>query len=317
MSLSAVEPAVGQPDLKSLFESAADDGTEVLKDAPLGEKTTLRAGGAADWYAEPNTIEGLAALVRVCREHNLPVTVLGLGSNFLVIDSGVRGLTVRLCGEPFVAIETDGERIRCGAGARVKKVAAEARRSCLAGMEFLEGIPGSIGGGLRMNAGAMGSEMVEIVEGMSFMDKAGEVFEMAGSDIEFSYRSCPLLKNQIALGAVLRGRPDSAEAIAERMAAYSQKRWDSQPAARSAGCIFKNPEAIPAGKLIDELGLKGKSEGGAMVSEEHGNFIINKGGATAADILKLIDRIRQRVLDERGIVLKTEVQIIGKTVEHD
>ena len=309
MSLSAVEPALGQPDLKSLFESAADDGTEVLKDAPLGEKTTLRAGGAADWYAEPNTIEGLAALVRVCREHNLPVTVLGLGSNFLVLDSGVRGLTVRLCGERFVAIQTDGERIRCGA--------AEARRSCLAGMEFLEGIPGSIGGGLRMNAGAMGSEMVEIVEGMSFMDKAGEVFEMAGSDIEFSYRSCPLLKNQIALGAVLRGRPDSAEAIAERMAAYSQKRWDSQPAARSAGCIFKNPEAISAGKLIDELGLKGTSEGGAMVSEEHGNFIINKGGATAADFLKLIDRIRQRVLDERGIVLKTEVQIIGKTVEHD
>ena len=317
MSLSAVEPAVGQPDLKSLFESAADDGTEVLKDAPLGEKTTLRAGGAADWYAEPNTIEGLAALVRVCREHNLPVTVLGLGSNFLVLDNGVRGLTVRLCGEPFVAIETDGEHIRCGAGARMKKVATEARRSCLAGMEFLEGIPGSIGGGLRMNAGAMGSEMVEIVEGVSFMDKAGEVFEMAGSDIEFSYRSCPLLKNQIALGAVLRGCPDSAEAIAERMAAYSQKRWDSQPAARSAGCIFKNPEAIPAGKLIDELGLKRTSEGGAMVSEEHGNFIINKGGATAADFLKLIDRIRQRVLDERGIVLKTEVQIIGKTVEHD
>ncbi|MED6327117.1 MAG: FAD-binding protein, partial [Verrucomicrobiota bacterium] len=246
MSLSAVEQAVGQPDLKSLFESAADDGTEVLKDAPLGEKTTLRAGGAADWYAEPNTIEGLAALVRVCREHNLPVTVLGLGSNFLVLDSGVRGLTVRLCGEPFVAIQTDGERIRCGAGARMKKVAAEARRSCLAGMEFLEGIPGSIGGGLRMNAGAMRSGMVEIVECVSFMDKAGEVFEMAGIDIEFSYRSCPLLKNQIALGAVLRGRPDSAEAIAERMAAYSQKRWDSQPAARSAGCIFKNPETIPA-----------------------------------------------------------------------
>ena len=316
MSLSVVEPVAGQRDLKSLLEKAAGDGTEIFRDRALGEMTTLRAGGAADWFAEPNTLEGLAALVKACREQDLPVTVLGLGSNFLVLDSGVRGLTVRLGNEPFVAIETEGERIRCGAGARMKKVAAQARRSCLAGMEFLEGIPGSIGGGLRMNAGAMGSEMVEIVESMRFMDIAGEVFEMAASDIEFSYRSGPLVKNQIALGAVLRGRPDSAEAIAGRMGEYSQKRWDSQPAARSAGCIFKNPDAIPAGKLIDELGLKGTGEGGAMVSEEHGNFIVNKGGATANDFLTLIDRIKQRAMDERGIELKTEVQIIGGTAEH-
>ena len=139
---------------------------------------------------------------------------------------------------------------------------------------------------------------------------------MAASDIDFSYRSCPLLKNQIALGAVLRGEPDSQEAIAERMAVYSQKRWASQPRARSAGCIFKNPETIPAGKLIDELGLKKTSEGGAMVSEEHGNFIINNGGATAADFLKLIKRVRQRAMDERGIDLKPEVQIIGGRADH-
>ena len=147
MSLSAVEPAVGQPDLKSLFESAADDGTEVLKDAPLGEKTTLRVGGAADWYAEPNTIEGLAALVRVCREHNLPVTVLGLGSNFLVLDSGVRGLTVRLCREPFVAIETDGERIRCGAGARMKKWPPRPGVAALPGWNSSRGSPGALAAG--------------------------------------------------------------------------------------------------------------------------------------------------------------------------
>ncbi|MBO61216.1 MAG: UDP-N-acetylenolpyruvoylglucosamine reductase [Verrucomicrobiales bacterium] len=317
MSLSVAEPVAGQRDLKSLFEKAAGDGTEIFRDRALGELTTLRAGGAADWFAEPNSLEGLAALVKACREHELPVTVLGLGSNFLVLDTGVRGLTVRLGNEPFVAIETDGERIRCGAGAKMKKVAAEARSSCLAGMEFLEGIPGSIGGGLRMNAGAMGSEMVEIVESLSFMDAAGEVFEMAASDIEFSYRSCPLLKNQIALGAVLRGQPDSAEAIAERMTAFSQKRWTSQPKARSAGCIFKNPETIPAGKLIDELGLKGTSEGGAMVSEEHGNFIVNKGGATAADFLTLIDRIQRCAMDERDIDLKTEVQVIGGASNHE
>ena len=316
MSLSVAEPAVGQHDLKSLLEKAAGDGTEVLRDKAISEMTTLRAGGTADWFAEPKTLEGLSSLVKVCREHDLSVTVLGLGSNFLVLDKGVRGLTVRLGNEPFVAIKTDDEIIRCGAGARMKKVAAEAKRSCLAGMEFLEGIPGSIGGGLRMNAGAMGSEMVEIVESMSFMDMAGEVYEMAGSDIEFSYRSCPLLKNQIALEAVLRGCPDSEEAIAGRMVEYSQKRWSSQPAARRAGCIFKNPVSIPAGKLIDELGLKGTSEGGAMVSEEHGNFIVNKGGATADDFLILINRIKQRAMDERGIELKTEVRVIGGTAEH-
>jgi UDP-N-acetylenolpyruvoylglucosamine reductase len=179
-------------------------------------------------------------------------------------------------------------------------------------MEFLEGIPGSVGGGLRMNAGAMGSELFDVVETVRFMDPAGEVFEMSAESIESTYRSCPLLKNQIALGAVLKGEPDTGEAIAARMAEYSQKRWGSQPKARSAGCIFKNPEGIPAGKLVDELGLKGATEGGAMVSQEHGNFIVNNGDATAGDILRLIDRIRERALGERGIELQTEVQIIGR-----
>ena len=178
-------------------------------------------------------------------------------------------------------------------------------------MEFLEGIPGSIGGGLRMNAGAMGSELFDVVETVRFMDPAGGVFEMPADSIEVDYRSCPLLKNQIALGAVLNGEPDTAEAIAARMAGFAERRWGSQPKARSAGCIFKNPKGIPAGKLVDELGLKGASEGGAMISEEHGNFIVNKGGATADDILRLIGRIRERALSERGIELQTEVQIIG------
>ena len=183
-------------------------------------------------------------------------------------------------------------------------------------MEFLEGIPGSIGGGLRMNAGAMGSEMVEVVEGVSFMDKAGEVFEMAGSDIEFSYRSCPLLKPDRAWSGAARS---SGQCGGDRRAHGGVRSRNAGTANRRpvVPVVFKNPEAIPAGKLIDELGLKRTSEGGAMVSEEHGNFIINKGGATAADFLKLIDRIRQRALDERGIELKTEVQIIGKTLEHD
>ena len=309
MSASAAAPVA--EDLKETLQRAAGDGTVVEPDYPLAELTTLRAGGRADFFAEPESETGLAALLVACRERGLPVTVLGRGSNFLPLDSGVRGLTVRLSREPFTGIEPDGSRLRCGAGAKLKNVAAEAKRCRLAGMEFLEGIPGSIGGGLRMNAGAMGSELFDVVETVRLMDPDGAVFEMPAESIEHGYRSCPLLKNQLALGAVLKGEPDTAEAIAARMAGFAERRWGSQPKARSAGCIFKNPETIPAGKLVDELGLKGTSEGGAMVSQEHGNFIVNTGGATVDDILRLIGRIRERALAERGIELKTEVQIIG------
>ncbi|MBC8243234.1 MAG: UDP-N-acetylmuramate dehydrogenase [Verrucomicrobia bacterium] len=309
MITSAATPVAEE--LKERLEHAAGDGTVVETDYPLAELTTLRAGGPADFFAEPESEAGLAALLAACRGRGLPVTLLGRGSNFLPLDSGVRGLTVRLGREPFTGIEPDGPRLRCGAGARMKTVAAEAKRCRLAGMEFLEGIPGSLGGGLRMNAGAMGSELFDVVETVRLMDPDGAVFEMPTESIEVAYRSCPLLKNQIALGAVLKGEPDTAEAIAGRMAGFAERRWGSQPKARSAGCIFKNPEAIPAGKLVDELGLKGASEGGAMVSEEHGNFIVNNGGATADDVLRLIGRIRERALTERGIELQTEVQIVG------
>ncbi|MDP6794069.1 MAG: UDP-N-acetylmuramate dehydrogenase [Verrucomicrobiota bacterium] len=309
MSTGIAMPVAGE--LKEALECAAGDGTAVEPDYPLAEWTTLRAGGRADFFAEPESEAGLAALLATCRERGTPVTLLGRGSNFLPLDSGVRGLTMRLSREPFTGIEPDGPRLRCGAGAKLKHVAAEAKRSCLAGMEFLEGIPGSLGGGLRMNAGAMGSELFDIVESVRLMDPDGMVFEMPAESIEVAYRSCPLLKNQIALGAVLKGEPDTAEAIAARMAEFAERRWGSQPKARSAGCVFKNPETIPAGKLVDELGLKGASEGGAMVSEEHGNFIVNNGGATADDVLRLIGHIREQALAERGIELQTEVQIIG------
>ena len=154
--------------------------------------------------------------------------------------------------------------------------------------------------------------LFQIVESISYMDLGGNIFKIGVKEVDFSYRSCSLLKNNIALEATLLGQPDNIESIAERMASFSQKRWSKQPKARSAGCIFKNPECISAGQLIDELGFKGESEGGAMVSEEHGNFIVNKGGATAEDFLKLIERIRRRAHDERSVDLKTEVQIIGR-----
>jgi len=203
-------------------------------------------------------------------------------------------------------------RLRCVAGARLKHVANEARRRGVSGLEFLEGIPGSVGGALRMNAGAMGGATFDLVASVRVMDFAGGVHERLPRELEVAYRGCASLKTCVALEAVLVGRPDSAESIAQRMSAYSQKRWSSQPAAPSAGCMFKNPPGIPAGRLLDELGLKGERVGGARVSREHGNFLVNDGGATATDVLELLRRLQLRAKAERGVDLQTEVEIIGE-----
>jgi UDP-N-acetylmuramate--alanine ligase len=279
----------------------------------MARHTTLRVGGPADLYVEPASEEDLAAVLAYCKERGRPILVLGRGSNLLVKDGGFRGAAICLAHAHFSRIEVLGERLKCGAGARLKAVATEAKRAGLTGLEFLEGIPGSVGGALRMNAGAMGGAMFDVVESVRLMGYDGTVQDCKAAELGSSYRSCAALQKQIALAAVLRpaGR-DSRGTIEQRMNEYSQKRWRSQPAAPSAGCVFKNPASIPAGKLIDELGLKGTRVGGAVVSAEHGNFIINDGAATARDILELIEVVRQRARVERGIELETEVQVIGE-----
>ena len=284
----------------------------IRRDEPLASRTTLRVGGPADIYVEPASEEDLAAVLAYCHERSRPFFVLGRGSNLLVKDGGFRGVVLCLAHAHFSRIEAAGQRLRCGAGAKLKAVAVEARRGGLAGLEFLEGIPGSVGGALRMNAGAMGGAMFDVVESVRLMSFDGKVQEQAARELTTAYRSCPALKTHIALAAVLCGQPGSREAIEQRMNEYSRKRWQSQPAAPSAGCLFKNPPSIPAGKLIDELGLKGTRVGGAVVSAEHGNFIVNDGRATARDILELIEIIRRRARTERGIELETEVEIVGE-----
>jgi UDP-N-acetylenolpyruvoylglucosamine reductase len=285
--------------------------TVVRPNEPLAKKTTLRVGGPADIYVEPGSSADLATVVQFCGEEELPFFVLGRGSNLVVKDQGFRGVVICLAKPHFSRIEVAGDHLSCGAGARLKAVVVEAKRYGLAGLEFLEGIPGTIGGALRMNAGAMGGEMFQVVESIRLMDSSGRVQERTPGESEIHYRSCPTLKTHIALGAVLRGQQGSREAIQQRMNEFSRKRWSSQPAAPSAGCMFKNPRTIPAGKLIDELGLKGTRVGGAYVSAEHGNFIVNDGSATAQDVLDLIELIRQRAQTERGITLETEVEIVG------
>ncbi len=237
---------------------------------------------------------------------------MGRGSNLLIRDGGIRGLVICLAHPFFSRIEVSGYRIQCGAGAKLKQVSLDAKKENLTGLEFLEGIPGTVGGALRMNAGAMGGWMFDVVESIRFMDRDGFVSELEAASVKVEYRSCPLLTDHVALGAVLKGHPAAREVVAKRMKTFSEKRWETQPAAPSAGCIFKNPPAIPAGKLIDELGLKGMRVGGAMVSMEHGNFIVNEGQASARDVLELIELIRARARASRGIELETEVEIIGE-----
>ncbi|MEO8428299.1 MAG: UDP-N-acetylmuramate--L-alanine ligase [Verrucomicrobiota bacterium] len=286
--------------------------TIVRRDESLARRTTLRVGGTADIYVEPASEAELAEVLKFCAIYSLPFVMLGRGSNLLIRDGGIRGAVISLAHAHFSRIEVVGDKIHCGAGLRLKTVAVEARRQGLTGFEFLEGIPGSVGGAMRMNAGAMGAWIFDVIERIRFMDYSGQVHEHPAAEITVEYRGCPLFKNHIALGAVLKGQLAPNEAIKDRMDAFSRKRWDSQPNQPSAGCIFKNPKPMPAGKLIEELGLKGTRVGGAMVSDVHANFIVNDGTATARDVLNLIEIIRQRAKSTRGIELETEVEILGE-----
>ena len=305
---SVVPPEQLMTDLTAVLSA----NSVLRRDEPLAKRTTLRVGGKADFYVEPGSEEDLAQLVRFCSERRLRFTLLGRGSNLLIRDGGVRGVVICLCHPFFSRLERRGDHLYAGAGVKLKQLSVESRRAGLTGLEFLEGIPGSLGGSMRMNAGAMGSWLFDVIESIRFMDYSGQIHERQASEVNVEYRGCPLFKNHIALSAVLRGQAASAEAVAARMMQFSEKRWESQPAAPSAGCIFKNPQTVPAGKLIDELGLKGTRVGGASVSDVHGNFIVNDGSATACDVLNLIEVIKQRVRSARGIELETEVEILGE-----
>jgi UDP-N-acetylenolpyruvoylglucosamine reductase len=306
------EPMTNLEQLAAELAARVSAASVVRQEEPLARRTTLRVGGKADLYLEPANEADLAAALKFCRERELKFTLLGRGSNLLIKDRGIRGVVICLGHPDFSRIEINGDRLHVGAGAAMKQVAIEARKHGLAGLEFLEGIPGNVGGGLRMNAGAMGSWMFDVVETLRFMDYDGRVHERRAAEINVEYRGCPLLKSAIALGAALKGQPADSAAIKARMEAFSGKRWETQPKQPSAGCIFKNPKTIPAGKLIDELGLKGTRVGGAMVSDVHGNFIVNDGSATAEDVLRLIEVIKQRAKSARGIELETEVEILGE-----
>ena len=293
-------------------------GSEIVEQEPLAPKTTMRVGGRAEYYFEPVSLDELTTVLKVCWELGLPVRPLGRGSNLVVPSEGVSGMVIRLSHPVWSSFELlEGERIRVGAGLRIKALCSQACKAGLRGYEFLEGIPGSLGGVLRMNAGAMGGWVFDVVESVRYVTFDGQVVEQSGSAMDFGYRYCHELKNAIAIGAVLKGAAgrEASESIRLTIDAYANKRKESQPREPSAGCIFKNPEGDAAGRIIDRLGLKGAVVGGAEVSMVHGNFIINRGGATSRDVIELVRFVRAIAKRRLGVTLQPEVMLFGASWE--
>ena len=300
--------------LESLTELLGDDGTAKLYE-PLAKHTTLRVGGPARFWVEPMTEAAFARALRFAAERKLRVFVMGRGSNLLVRDGGIDGMVIHPSGGDFARLEVDAENltISAGAGVKLKQLAGAAAKHGIGGFEWMEGIPGEVGGSLRMNAGAMGVETFDQVVKLRCVDADGTITERTPHEMEVHYRNVPSLKQTYALAATFRGQPSAPEEIHRLLDLSSHKRKVSQPIAASAGCIFKNPsKECPAGKLVQELELKQTHVGAARVSEVHGNFIVNDGGASARDVLALIDLIKQRAHDQRGIAMETEVQIVGE-----
>ena len=278
----------------------------------LDKFTTLRVGGPADYFAEPQTEEELLLMMREAKAARIPVLLLGNGSNVLVRDGGFRGLVIRL-GKGFSAIERKDNCLYAQAGALLSTLARQAQEACLTGLEFAQGIPGSVGGGVYMNAGAYGGELGQRVEFVRVLD--GEtVREIPGSEMAFSYRHTRAMEEQwIILGAQFRLTPGDPKEIEAAMRDFAARRKEKQPLEfPSAGSFFKRPAGHFAGALIEGAGLKGLTVGGAQVSEKHAGFLINIGGATASDFLELMRQVQARVLEKYGVMLEPEVRIVGE-----
>lgn len=279
---------------------------------PMARHSTMRVGGPAQFWLEPTGFEQFAGAVSFCKARGIPVRIVGRGSNLLVRDGGIRGAVIQPKGGAFSEVSVSGNKITAGAGVRFKKLASVAREQGIGGFEWMEGIPGNVGGGLRMNAGAMGVETFDQVVSVTFLDEDGVIRNRSREEIESFYRSVPELRRNYALEATFEGVASDLDSIQEKLDESRHHRNTTQPKAASAGCTFKNPAVCGAGQLIDELGLKETGVGKAEVSPEHGNFIVNRGNATASDVLALIDEIKAKAKEERDIELQTEVQILGE-----
>ncbi len=293
-----------------LIERLPEVRGELTANAPMAPLTWFRVGGPAEVLFRPADVEDLAAFLAGCPE-DVPVTVVGVGSNLLVRDGGVKGVVIRL-GKPFMTIEAEGDFVRAGTAALDVAVARAAQQAGIAGLEFYRGIPGSIGGALRMNGGAYGSETKDVLVEVKAVSRKGEIVTLSNADMHYSYRHCGAPDDLIFVEALYRGHAGDKAAIAARMEEITSSREASQPIrSRTGGSTFKNPEGQKSWQLIDAAGCRGLVRGGAQVSEQHCNFLINTGDATAADLEGLGEDVRARVKETSGVTLEWEIRRIG------
>lgn len=281
---------------------------------PMSAHTTFRVGGPADWFVSPASLEELAAVTALCRKEQIPFYILGNGSNLLVGDGGFRGVMIQMMGNGWNRISVEGVCVRAGAGTLLSKVARRALEGNLTGLEFAAGIPGTIGGACVMNAGAYGGELCQVLKSARVLTRDGQIKTVSSEELELGYRTSSIPRQQwVVLEAELSLTPGDPAEIQQTMNEFALRRREKQPLEYpSAGSTFKRPEGYFAGKLIQDAGLGGFTVGGAQVSEKHCGFVINKGGATAADILSLCRQVQEKVREKSGVTLEMEVKRLGE-----
>ncbi len=300
--------------LEELIQAAGEDRVRTME--PMGPHVTFRAGGKADYFVSPSGEQELAGVIRACRSQKTPFYILGNGSNLLVGDKGYRGVIIHM-GEDWNFCRFQGTRVRAGAGILLSRLSKEACRLGLSGLEAAGGIPGTLGGALVMNAGAYGFEMKDVVRSARVMTEDGEILELTAEELGFGYRRSVIPERKlIALEAELELTEGREEEIRARMEELAALRREKQPLEYpSAGSTFKRPEGYFAGKLIQDAGLKGYRVGGAQVSEKHSGFVINRGGATAGEIMRLCRDVQRIVREQTGVTLEMEVKTLGEFEE--
>ncbi|WP_394730955.1 UDP-N-acetylmuramate dehydrogenase [Altererythrobacter sp. GH1-8] len=285
---------------------------KLTRNAPLAKLVWFKTGGNADWMFEPADLDDLRVFLEQMEE-GTPVMALGLGSNMIVRDGGVPGVVIRL-GKPFATIRDLGEqRLECGGGASGILVSSTARDAGIAGLEFMRGIPGTVGGFVRMNGGAYGREVSDVLIDCDVMMPDGEFITLPAADLQYTYRHSALPDGAVVVSARFQGSPGDPQEIGAEMDRIADAREQSQPLrTKTGGSTFKNPEGHKAWQLVDAAGCRGLTMGGAQVSEKHTNFLINTGDATSADIEALGEEVRRRVYQNSGIELEWEIQRVGR-----
>lgn len=284
-----------------------------VQNEPMKNHTSFKIGGDAEYFAQPTEICEIKEMLELCKKNGVPRFILGNGSNLLVSDNGIEGLVIDMT-KGFSHLKIEGEKITAGAGTLLSRTAKKACENSLSGLEFAAGIPGSVGGAIYMNAGAYGGEIKDVVSSVTYLDEDGRIETLTADKLDFGYRKSFFSeKSFVIVEAELELEKGNRDEINEKMKELNKKRAEKQPIDMpSAGSAFKRPEGHFAAALIEEAGLKGYSVGGAGVSEKHSGFIVNKGGAAARDVMRLIEHVQKEVYDKFSVKLEPEIKIIGR-----